>query len=654
MIFSISARHLRFTAKLVCAVVLAVFVGFYFQLETPRWAVMTAAIVTAGPAFAAGGEPYSGAIRYRGMLRIGGTVIGCIAALVMVTTLVRAPLILMLAGCLWTGFCTWFSSLVRVENSYAFGLSGYTALIIVLSAQLTPLATPQYALERCGEILVGICCAVIADLLFSPRSIKQELDQELDQLILQQYRLMQLCLAQKNSEETDKIWSDVVRHTSIVDGMRRNLNMESARWAQANRRLKAINTLSLALITRACETRNKQNNNPDFIAPEYREYFAAPVENVARVHQSLKFIRRILIWTGERDTPPSIYNWVGAATRYLLLKRGVASNSKISAVENAILNDEIAVKAPSAERYHAMINFWRTTISCVIGSLFWLWTGWTAGSSAMMMIAIVTALAMRMPNPRRVALDFLAGAIAALPIGALGFLIILPATQQSLLLLCLALGLLAFFAGIEVQKRQLGSLGALVSTLNIINLSNPMTFHFSTFLDSALGQIAGCFLALIVILLVRDNSQLRTGRALLNHFFLAAISCLSSNKTRRNENHLPALYQQLFLLMNKFPNDRNKFHLALNLIVIHQQLRYAPVPVNEELTVLHRQLRTIAGQVVVATSGEKWRFAFRQLLAQLALYQQKLADYPAQAEVIESVQTLITLLRKHQSTLICR
>ncbi|VTN12102.1 p-hydroxybenzoic acid efflux pump subunit AaeB [Raoultella terrigena] len=65
-IFTIAPRHLRFAIKLACAVVLALFVGFHFQLETPRWAVLTAAIVAAGPAFAAGGEPYSGAIRIVG------------------------------------------------------------------------------------------------------------------------------------------------------------------------------------------------------------------------------------------------------------------------------------------------------------------------------------------------------------------------------------------------------------------------------------------------------------------------------------------------------------------------------------------------------------------------------------------------------------
>ncbi len=34
-------------------------------------------------------------------------------------------------------------------------------------------------------------------------------------------------------------------------------------------------------------------------------------------------MRRVIAWTGERDTPVTIYTWVGAATRYLLLKRGV-------------------------------------------------------------------------------------------------------------------------------------------------------------------------------------------------------------------------------------------------------------------------------------------------------------------------------------------
>ena len=95
-IFSIASQHIRFAVKLACAIVLALFVGFHFQLETPRWAVLTAAIVAAGPAFAAGGEPYSGAIRYRGMLRIIGTFIGCFAALTIIILMIRTPLLMLM------------------------------------------------------------------------------------------------------------------------------------------------------------------------------------------------------------------------------------------------------------------------------------------------------------------------------------------------------------------------------------------------------------------------------------------------------------------------------------------------------------------------------------------------------------------------------
>lgn len=63
-------------------------------------------------------------------------------------------------------FLYWISSLVRVENSYAWGLAGYTALIIVITIQPEPLLTPQFAVERCSEIVIGIVCAIVADLLF--------------------------------------------------------------------------------------------------------------------------------------------------------------------------------------------------------------------------------------------------------------------------------------------------------------------------------------------------------------------------------------------------------------------------------------------------------------------------------------------------------
>lgn len=110
------------------------------------------------------------------------------------------------------------SSLVRIENSYAWGLAGYTALIIVITIQPEPLLTPQFAVERCSEIVIGIVCAIMADLLFSPRSIKQEVDRELESLLVAQYQLMQLCIKHGDGEVVDKaraIWCDVLRRYKV-------------------------------------------------------------------------------------------------------------------------------------------------------------------------------------------------------------------------------------------------------------------------------------------------------------------------------------------------------------------------------------------------------------------------------------------------------
>ena len=646
-------EFLRFPVKLTFALVLALMVGFHFNLETPRWAVMTAGIVAGGTAFAAGGDPYSGALRYRGVLRIIGTFIGCIAALTIMIATVRAPVVMLLLCCIWAGLCVWLSSLIKVENSYALGLAGYTALIIVVTANASGGLTlvPQYAVERCSEIVLGILCAILADMIFSPRSIKKVIDAEVDSLLVAHYQLLQLCVAHGDKEEVDKAWSALVRRTTALNSMRSQLMMESSRWKNSNRRLQMLNTLSLTLITQAAETFLIQNSRPDYIPPQYRLMVEKPASTVEEVHKRMKVMRRVIGATG-KITPVTLASWVGSATEYLLLINGIKSNSRITSLEEEILQREVVIQARSAETHHAMINGIRTFVATALGSLFWLYTGWTSGSGCMVMLAVITALAMRMPNPLMMAKDFLYGMTVAVPLGALYFMYVLPATQQSALLLCIAIGILGFIGGIFIQRRQLGTLGALIGTLNVLVLDNPMEFHINVFLDNVLGQVIGCFVAMMVILLIRDKSKARTGRKLLNRFMYAAVSAMTTNQARRRENHLPALYQQLFLLLNLFPGDINKYRIALTLIIGHQRLRDAEVPVNADLSAYHRQLRYTADRVISASSDDKRRYYFERLLKELDVYQEKLVHYEAPVSVTEPVKRLATMLDKYQNTLI--
>ena len=433
--------------------------------------------------------------------------------------------------------------------------------------------------------------------------------------------------------------------------MRSQLMMESSRWKNSNRRLQMLNTLSLTLITQAAETFLIQNSRPDYIPPQYRLMVEKPASTVEEVHKRMKVMRRVIGATG-KTTPVTLASWVGSATEYLLLLKGIKSNSRITSLEEEILQREVVIQARSAETHHAMINGIRTFVATALGSLFWLYTGWTSGSGCMVMLAVITALAMRMPNPLMMAKDFLYGMTVAVPLGALYFMYVLPATQQSALLLCIAIGILGFIGGIFIQRRQLGTLGALIGTLNVLVLDNPMEFHINVFLDNVLGQVIGCFVAMMVILLIRDKSKARTGRKLLNRFMYAAVSAMTTNQARRRENHLPALYQQLFLLLNLFPGDINKYRIALTLIIGHQRLRDAEVPVNADLSAYHRQLRYTADRVISASSDDKRRYYFERLLKELDVYQEKLVHYEAPVSVTEPVKRLATMLDKYQNTLI--
>ncbi|MBH2788453.1 p-hydroxybenzoic acid efflux pump subunit AaeB [Serratia marcescens] len=647
--------RLRFAFKLSFAIVFALFVGFHLNLETPRWSAMTAAIVAAGPAFAAGGEPFSGAIRHRGWLRIIGTFIGCFVGLLIIITTARAPVVMLLLCCIWAGFCTWLSSLIKVENSYAWGLAGYTALIIIVTVATSEahlLEAPQFAIERCSEIVLGIVSAVLADLLFSPRSIKQDIDRAVDQLLVDQYRLMQMCISNADKEDIDRAWSNLVKSTTALDGMRNNLMMESSRWQKVNRRVKALHTLSLTLITQACETYLILLNHPDALQASLREQLMVPAETPQEIHRRMKLLRQVLTTHRSEETLPTLTGWVGAATRYLLLSKGVHTNGSISAVEEDVLSNETVVKPTSAEGHHAMINGLRTFVATAFGCLLWLWTGWTSGSGFMVIIAVITSLAMRTPAPRMVAMDFVLGMLAAIPVGSLFFMVILPATQQSILLLCLSLGLLAFFIGIEVQKRRLGSLGLLAGTINILVLSNPMEFNVTQFLDGALGQFLGSCVGLMVLLLIRDNSHERTGRTLLNQFVSSAVSALTTKAARRRQNHLPALYQQLNQLLMMFPNDIAKYRLALNLIIAHQRMQRAEIPVSEELSAFHRQIRSTADRVVSAKNDVKRAYYYDRLLGEMNEYQQKLVDNQAPLSVTGPVKRLADMLHRYRHALI--
>lgn len=555
--------RLRTALKLSVAVSLALFLGFHFQLGVPRWAAITAALVMAGPAFVAGEEPYTGAVLHRSMLRIFGSLLGCLAALVIIMSTAPAPALMLQLCCLWIGVCTWRSTLVRIDHSYGWALSGYTALIIVVTAMSTPGAiglAPKFVIERSAEILLGVGSAVVAEILFLPRSAKKEAESLTEQLFVAHYLVMRdLCLSPQTLLPMAR-WASLQRQSARLGQIAGHLALESPHRQRTALRAERLYRLSLTLLTQAYEIQLLLLQAPTTTLEDVAFVLAHEVHSPEDIRQQIKHLhwQHYTSWPG---IPLALMHWLGHMLRYRLLHRGVSAGVTARPVERKLLQKTETAALKSAEHHFAFINGLRAFTASFAGALLWGWTGWSAGSSFMIIIAVMCSLVMRTPAPVRTALDFILGMLLSLPLGALYFLIIIPATQQSLFLLLFSISGLVFITGWAGQKQIPGMMGTIVGTLGLLVLSNPMSFNFLAFVDSALGQLIGSGIAFLVILLINDNSAPRTRRALLCSLIRPVF-----RQPDKTGDILPALYACLERLRQVAPDDEQGQRLGMRLI----------------------------------------------------------------------------------------
>lgn len=111
------------------------------------------------------------------------------------------------------------------------------------------------------------------------------------------------------------------------------------------------------------------------------------------------------------------------------------------------------------------------------------------------------------------------------------------------------------------------------------------------------------------------------------------------------------LYQKLFHLMAIFLGDAAKYRRALLLIVAHQRLRSAYIPLKKDLSAGHCQIRATTDQVLVLRSDPRRRRKFDQLLEEMRVYRNKLEVYQVAPDIIASIEHLTDIFRRYRHAL---
>src|SRR5882672_7119321 len=159
-----------FAAKTTASGLLALLVAFTFNLDQPKWALLTVFIVA---------QPQSGLVLAKSFYRIVGTLIGAAGALFLVSLFAQERVPFLAALAIWIGLCTFASTHARNFTAYGFVLSGYTVAIVGISGALDPGNAFFIAVARVTEISLGIITTAAISHLVLPVSLADSLRREI-------------------------------------------------------------------------------------------------------------------------------------------------------------------------------------------------------------------------------------------------------------------------------------------------------------------------------------------------------------------------------------------------------------------------------------------------------------------------------------------
>jgi uncharacterized membrane protein YccC len=155
-----------FAAKTTASGLLALLVAFTFNLDQPRWSLITVFIVA---------QPQSGLVLAKSFYRIIGTLVGAAGALLLVSLFAQERVLFLGTLAIWIGLCTFASKYARNFASYGFVLSGYTVAIVGIPGALEPGNAFFIAEARVTEISLGIIATAAISHLILPVSLADAL-----------------------------------------------------------------------------------------------------------------------------------------------------------------------------------------------------------------------------------------------------------------------------------------------------------------------------------------------------------------------------------------------------------------------------------------------------------------------------------------------
>ncbi|NWK79312.1 FUSC family protein [Aquitalea sp. LB_tupeE] len=518
-----SWRDWLFSAKVFLAAMLALYIAMALELPRPYWAMATVYVVS---------HPLTGATRSKAVYRIGGTLLGASAAVILLPLFVNAPTLLSLVVALWTGSLLSISLLDRTPRSYLFMLSAYTLPMIALPTLNNPESIFDVALARSEEILLGILCASVVSALLWPGKVAPIISARIDSWMQDARSWAGELLALPDDATA------VQPRPTPMHASRHKLAADILALDQFISHL-SYDTTSFAMVKNARELRGRMSMLLPILS-SLTETRQALVQQGDRVPEGLRVLmQRVADWMAEpeldscRKAVPSLQRELaslkqetasGDDWQSLLLAHALARLQSLINLwlDCRLLQQLLAEEHPTfswkpAYRHwpvggtarhfdYGMVAFssLQASVAIFIAMQLWIQLGWTDGSGAVIMAAIASCFFAALDEPAPMMRTFLIWALVSIVLTTVLLFMVIPAAYTFEMLVAM-LAIPFLLVGTLFTRPQFTMIAMMltVNTATFLSLQGAYDTDFTAFFNGNVATVVGVSFALLFSLLVR-------------------------------------------------------------------------------------------------------------------------------------------------------
>lgn len=589
-----------YVMRSILAACLALVVAYLLDLHAPFAAASSVLLVI---------NPVQGGVIGKGVWRVLGTLVGMLAAFVLMSAFGQMPWLFLLGFGLWLGVCVVGMTLLRHFRAYGAALAGYTVGLAAYGAMQHPELTFDQVMGRGASVLVGVVCLAVVSALFSSRSVHSRLATLLDRLaaatagVLATHHQAIQGRAEAGATPLDAGRRSLIAEVYGVDDLLALGKAESVDLAhRAGTVRHTMVSLFSALVGGAPPLHEHRAGLVALTAlqPDWEQAWREVGQALAQEPGPAGRARAIQLLTDLRARLVALLTAasLGDASEQAALM--IAGDRLIEQLDDYLQAIE------GIERFHrprptpalvsvpfhrdsvaAFQNGVRALLTVLMGGAFWIASGWTDGNMMLAGLAAACALLSTAPNPALGAAEFIKGTVAAVAMAFLCTFIVLPhVSGLPLLLVILSLFWLPGVYATTMPRYALAGVSYLVAFTTLAAASNPMRYDFAQFLNGAVAWILATWFTLLGFRIVLPRNAARDVTRLRQRIRDAALGTLrgepaDSQAWQWRQQHRIA---QLGALLRTQPQEMDRaiaqaltsLHLGREVLRLRRWLRQAP------------------------------------------------------------------------------